>query len=159
MNDDGGPSYWWRDKRIAQVQAVFRSSDIALETQEFLLRRIGVEDPEIIERFEKFVERMRTAKRESGDTILDSFAAVEDRLRVRHRIAKGASYVLFGIFGSASVGSVFVRPLGSLHYCIWAITAFLAWPLIVALLDSPRAYFGKTELRDSERRSVSDQTR
>ena len=146
MDDDGGPSYWWRDKRISQVQAVFRSTDIALETQEFLLRRIGVEDPEIIERFEKFVERMPTAKRESADTILDSFAAVEERLRARDRILKGASYVFFGIFGSAAAGSILVRPIGWLHYSIWLATGLFAWPFVTALLDSPKAYFGKKEL-------------
>jgi deoxycytidine triphosphate deaminase len=149
MDDDGGPSYWWRDKRIAQVQAVFRSSDIALDTQEFLLRRIGVEDPEIIERFEKFVERMATAKRENADAILDTFAATEDRLRIRDRIVKGASYVFFGIFGSAAAGSVLVQPLGWLHYSIWAATALLAWPFIAALMDSPKSYFGQKELSQS----------
>jgi deoxycytidine triphosphate deaminase len=133
MDDDGGPSYWWRDKRIAQVQAIFRSSDIALETQEFLLRRIGVVDPEIIERFERFVEHMPSAKRESADTILDTFSRGEDRLRVRDRITKGASYALFGIFGSATVGSFFIRPFGLLHYFIWTVTALLTWPFGAAL--------------------------
>lgn len=29
MDDDGGPSYWWRDKRVKELQAALREHDLA----------------------------------------------------------------------------------------------------------------------------------
>jgi deoxycytidine triphosphate deaminase len=150
MDDDGGPSYWWRDKRIKSLQEAFHAADIAVELQDALLQQIGVQEPEIIERFERFIARMKTGKRENTDTLLEIFATSEDRLRIRDKLAKGASYALFGIAGSAAVGSLFVHPYSALHYVLAVATILLAWPFTRALLDSPKQYFGKKELEQAK---------
>src|SRR5208337_5350450 len=57
MDDDGGPSYWWRDKRIRALQQVFTEKSVELFVQERILEKIGIQEPEIIERFERFITK------------------------------------------------------------------------------------------------------
>lgn len=41
MDDDGGPSYWWRDKRIRRLQKTLGEIDIAIAIQNSILDTIG----------------------------------------------------------------------------------------------------------------------
>jgi hypothetical protein len=56
MDDDGGPSYWWRDKRIRQLQEALREYDVAEKIQAEVLDVIGPCEPDLIEQFEKLVQ-------------------------------------------------------------------------------------------------------
>jgi hypothetical protein len=40
MDDDGGPSYWWRDKRIKKMQSALGKFDIATAVQNDILNTI-----------------------------------------------------------------------------------------------------------------------
>ena len=89
MDDDGGPSYWWRDKRIKELQKAFTRHNVCLKAQEELLERIGIQEPEIIERFEKFVQKNPTLIVEGVDLLLQEFTAHEDKNRIREKITNG----------------------------------------------------------------------
>ena len=133
----------------------FDRQTLLFETQEFLLRRIGVEDPEIIERFEKFVERMPTANGKTQKvTILDTFSS-----SCPTRIVCVFGTTLSRVQATCSSESLgqprsdryLSGPLGWLHYSLWIATALLALPFLAALMDLPKSYFGKKELQQSTR--------
>lgn len=65
MDDDGGPSYWWRDKRIADLQAAFREFDVSERVQNEILELIGPREPELIEasRSASPIERLASRRR------------------------------------------------------------------------------------------------
>jgi deoxycytidine triphosphate deaminase len=152
MDDDGGPSYWWRDKRIKALQESFHTVNIPLNVQEELLETLGIQEPEIVEEFERFVARSREASHESTDTLLDLFAKSQDRLRLRDQITRGVGYTAFPALASASVGILFVQPFTLWHYVVWMITALALLPFAWALREPARVYLGARELTASRPR-------
>ena len=59
MDDDGGPSYWWRDKRIRQLHDALGEHDVSERVQDELLQLMGPRDPDLIERFEHFIRELK----------------------------------------------------------------------------------------------------
>src|SRR5947209_7417415 len=52
VNDDGGPSYWWRDKRIKLLHAALAERSVEHSVQKEIYDTIGPREPEVIERLE-----------------------------------------------------------------------------------------------------------
>ena len=156
MDDDGGPSYWWRDKRIHSLQESFRRGNIALNVQETLLQTLGVQEPEIIEDFERFIGRTTEAVQESTGTVLDMFSKSQDRHRLKDLILRRSAYAAFPtLFSSAALGLLLSRPYGIWHCVVWAITAIALVPFWWALKEPERGYLGRAELaafRDEHQR-------
>ena len=148
MNDDGGPSYWWRDKRIRSLQEAFMIKSVELEVQEGILKRIGIQEPEIIERFEKCLEHLKEPDKENADTLLEKFAENEDRLRKRHSAFKGCILALFPTLASLSGASILMGNYGILHYIIWVLMVPSLFMFIRALREPPMKYMGKGELEE-----------
>ncbi|MCK5605196.1 dCTP deaminase [Candidatus Pacearchaeota archaeon] len=151
MDDDGGPSYWWRDKRIKALQDVFHEMNIELGVQERLLQKIGIQEPEIIERFEQCVSQIPAANIENADTLLGQFTRVEDKLKIRNKILKRLALILFPTMFSTSLGILFMDSFGTLHIVIWALTFLFFWPFILTVEDKPMKYLGRHELLDLQR--------
>jgi len=81
IDDDGGPSYWWRDKRIAKLQSLLGSTNVALAVQSRIFEIVGRQEPEVLERIERAVARSRMADLDNADSLLEQFAQREDRRR------------------------------------------------------------------------------
>jgi len=128
MDDDGGPSYWWRDKRMKKLQEKLGEVDIAIAIQDDILETIGVQEPELIERFERLVGEMPGADLENAEALLDSFAKSEDRRRFRVRLAKAVLSALFPFFLSISLGCLVEQPIGPIHIAFWIATV-IALPI------------------------------
>jgi deoxycytidine triphosphate deaminase len=90
MNDDGGPSYWWRDKRIQQLHVALAEHDATERVQREILDFIGPREPELIERFEKMIRRLRREDLTNSSDLLDRFARREDRLRLLTQVGRSA---------------------------------------------------------------------
>jgi hypothetical protein len=71
MDDDGGPSYWWRDKRIGRLQAKQAFTNLSLRVQEQVLKTIGAEDPDVVEEFDEFISKQSVGSLESARTVLE----------------------------------------------------------------------------------------
>ncbi|TAL51157.1 dCTP deaminase [Patescibacteria group bacterium] len=99
MDDDGGPSYWWRDKRIRGLQKAIGEHDVAQHIQDAILDIVGHREPELIERFESTVNRMRVGELSNADDVLDRFARYEDHRRLVSGIRRGV------LVGAAPVAS------------------------------------------------------
>lgn len=149
-NDDGGPSMWWRDSRVRDVQARLGETHMDERIVAEVVNMVRFKEPDILERFEQFVGDQRVASLSNGDEVLQGFAAKEDRLRLRDGMALGALGILIG----GLIGSVFVT-FGVLHALL----------LIAVLVDVPLAwdahvrrgsgYLGRRELHDASARPAA----
>ena len=99
MDDDGGPSYWWRDDRIKKLQKMFMEKDITLEIQEDILKKIGVTDIDIIYRFEKFADKLKKNEISNTTWILEKFKKLEKK---KQKLEK------FYIYGLPFIAGIFV---------------------------------------------------
>ena len=143
INDDGGPSYWWRERRVKQLQERMENANVALGIQRRVVELVRFEDPDLLEHFERYVLRRRPRDLQNADSLLDAFSAREDRRRLYDTVAKWAFPALF----LALVGSAFARPYGLPHLVLLLATlgagawAGLAW------FWHPATYLGRRELQ------------
>ena len=151
MNDDGGPSYWWRDKRIRKLQEAFQLKNVDLTIQEDIMRQIGIQEPEIIERFEKVIFRLREPQKENADALLEHFAQKENATRERDKCKQGFAKALFPLLASAGVGIFFIKPVTALHYIFWITAALSLWPFYKATIEPTKEYLGTRELEELAR--------
>ncbi|MBL8179990.1 MAG: dCTP deaminase [Blastocatellia bacterium] len=148
MDDDGGPSYWWRDKRIARLQAAFEEVNLEIRIQEQILERVGIQEPEVIERFETFLGKKPVANLDSADSLLEEFARSEDRTRTKDKMITGGCYALFPILASASLGALYYSQAFTWgHYVVFGVTLLSLLLFGYALLDTPKEYLGTGETR------------
>lgn len=145
MDDDGGPSYWWRDKRIRELQKKFHDAHVELHIQEQILASVGIQEPEVIERFERLVTKLGDSSKENAASLIDRFVASEDRLRRRHTTNLALGKLLLPASIAAAIAQRFLFPISLSHYAIWVALASSVWPFIWALRDNPREYLGKKE--------------
>jgi hypothetical protein len=161
MDDDGGPSYWWRDKRIRELHTALGEHDVAERVQDEILDLIGPKDPDLIERLERLVRKLPREAFTNVDDLLERFATAEDRSRTVRRILQGILVGAGPILVATSIGSLFSQPFGWnrygwLHYLLWALTV-VAIPFSVAAFRwDIGEYFNRRDLerirRERDRR-------
>ena len=149
MDDDGGPSYWWRDKRIKRLKAAFGEQSIEEAMQRALLDRIGPCEPELIDRFESYIRRARVADITNSPDLLDLFAKCERREQLKARVIRGTMIGVAPILIAASIGSLFSQPFGWisygwLHYALWLVTLLAVPVSVVGLRMHEGQYFTDT---------------
>lgn len=150
MDDDGGPSYWWRDKRIRSLQDSFSDKNVELFVQERILRKIGVQEPDIIERFEAFVERNPEISNENAELLIEEFGRYEDKLRSKDKVLGVISLAALPTMAGISLSIAF-SPISFLHYIMWGIFLVSVWPFIWASKRMPKQYLGSIELLELNR--------
>ena len=150
MDDDGGPSYWWRDKQIKKLQKKFTENDMALRVQEEILGEIGIREPEIIERFKKFVSKLKKDDLENVNTVLELFVKSEKKSEKKEKILRGLGYSIFPIFTSGSIGSIFIEPISIIHYVIWGLTIVSLPFFIYSITGETKEYLGEKDIKTSE---------
>lgn len=149
MSDDGGPSYWWRDKRIKRLHKALGEVNVALDIQERLLERISPQEPEIIERLERHLDHINVSELTSADFLLESFAKHEDKRRFWRRIQVNSARAAFPFLLAIAVGSVFSQPWSWWH-CSFATAALLTLPVsLYGLWSEVEDHFGEKELANS----------
>jgi deoxycytidine triphosphate deaminase len=145
MDDDGGPSYWWRDKRIRTLQKAFHNAQVELHVQEEVLAAVGIQQPEVIERFEGLVVRLDDVHKENAASLVERFAVSEDRLRMRHNVDRCFGKLLLPASLAAALGQRFL-PFTTSHWALWVSVISSIWPFLWAWNDNPRQYLGRSEL-------------
>jgi deoxycytidine triphosphate deaminase len=145
VNDDGGPSYWWRDRTLDALRAKLNSH--GFEMEERLLDRIGPPADDILERLERFVAQRQGGDIGSIDDLLHRFAREEDSQRTKDRLTKTCMRGAFPVFGAGTMASLFVLPYGALHYIVWAATVISVPVGIAGLRAEPGQYLGQRELQ------------
>ncbi len=152
MNDDGGPSYWWRDRVLRGILESMGLHDLGQEMQERLLQRIGVPSDAILESLDRFVSSKPYGAFANADELLDIFVEREDRSRMYDTILRNVARGSLPVMLAASGASLFAHPYGLLNYIIWALSILtipIAW---VGVKNTPREYLGRKELQELDRR-------
>lgn len=147
MNDDGGPSVWWKDELVQDLHKFLATQNIGIPLQDELLQKIGIHEPELILRFEKFVERRKSVEMTNADDLLHEFAKVEDRKRMLKKILKKILCMFAITFAiPISIMIFFLPPYTWQHFggfllCLsFAFAGAIAWFLPIG------EYFGIVEL-------------
>ncbi|MDI9408722.1 MAG: dCTP deaminase [Candidatus Pacebacteria bacterium] len=146
VNDDGGPSYWWRDKRIMQLHELLERNNSPLRIKNELLTIIGSNDPELIKRITRFISKLKLVEVESTEKILKAFSTKEEKSRILNQIFLKAFGFATISFATLAIDKVFTPPYGSIHYLIWIMLALFSVGYY-SLQKNQRGtrYFGKSE--------------
>jgi dUTPase len=152
VNDDGGPSYWWRDRSVEKLHKGLGSANVPVGIQNEIVDLVRFEDAELLERFERFVGRKRMGQVDNADSVLDDFARREGYRRWLDRAVGFPFLVAFTI----SIG-LLLLPYEWWHVFVWAATVALGPGAIFAVNHRDAAYLDTRQLtalrakkRDSE---------
>jgi deoxycytidine triphosphate deaminase len=151
VDDDGGPSYWWRDRMLTRLLASMGRTPAGPEIQTRLLDRVGSPSDAILERLERLVDTQAYTSFGSVDELLLIFAEREDKKRMFDRIFKAVTIGVFPTMLALSLGSLFERPIGFLHYAVWALTVLTLPISLLAMRTEPGEYLGAREQKELER--------
>jgi len=141
VNDDGGPSYWWRDRSVKALHADLGGANVPQGIQNEIVDLVRFEDVEMLGRFERFVSRKRVGQIDNAETLLDQFASSEDRRRWVDR-AVGFPFLL-GL--TISVGLLTIG-FEWWHVAVWVATAILGLGSVYAVNHRDAEYLGRREL-------------
>lgn len=134
VNDDGGPSYWWRDD-LVDAMGPWSTSQLDDAVIGRVLSEIQVMDDELVFRLDRYLSRLQTHERTNATEILSDFARLERRrkssFQILDRTTKAAIPVLLIPILIATV--FFTNRLTSLHVVIIAVVALVT--VISALIQ------------------------
>jgi deoxycytidine triphosphate deaminase len=146
VEDDGGPSYWWRDKSIAKLHAVLNRVDPNLATLSKLMDMVKAEEPEVLDRLESHLEKKGTFAVENAESILDEFAASEGRRKWRISALRGLGLALLPIVASTTLASYFASPSMWTQIGLWSGSAASLLVFIVCYRHNVGRHLTKAEL-------------
>lgn len=157
VNDDGGPSYWWRDRMVAKLLEDMGRTDVGKEMQERLLQRIGEPVDEVLERLERLVASQAYTSFTNTDELLAIFTRRENRQRMIDRAIFNAARWPFPAMLALTLGSLFEQPFGLLHYMVWFLTVLTLPVSLLTYRYQPGEYLGEKELAELERMRASSE--
>lgn len=125
MNDDGGPSFWWRDALLERIYRNYLSNRIdqqAVSALSDVLRKLGDDG---IFRFERFVKKTRFGEITNTQELIEGFAKAETTARMWYQ-ALSWTLKLSMVGLSVSLGCLFRNsPFDKAHWALFAVTALL----------------------------------
>jgi deoxycytidine triphosphate deaminase len=147
VNDDGGPSLWWRDARVKEIQKGLGTYSVAEAIQQQIVATVRFESPDVLERLQRYIDHQRSGQIENVAQVMHGFARQEDRRRSLDRIALGAPVVLLaGLFASLFVA------FGPVHVVLIIATVISGIVALGANVRRDSGYLGGAELRELEYR-------
>lgn len=147
VNDDGGPSYWWRDKRIKNLHLALSEKQVEHRIQNEIEERIGTQEPEVIERLDTLIRSMRVEELQSADQVIERFTEREDRRRTMRRWLINVSRASFTVGITASLWAANRLPIQRWHYVVWSGGLLLIILSVYAFRTEVGDHLGSAELR------------
>jgi deoxycytidine triphosphate deaminase len=141
VNDDGGPSYWWRDRSVQALHTKLGKANVPVGIQNEVVDLVKFEDAEMLGRFERFVGRKRAGEVDNADAILEGFSLQEGRRKWLDRAA-GFPF-LFVLAWSIGLLTVSYEPW---HLIVWAATAIFSLGAIHAVDHRDGEYLDRRTL-------------
>ncbi len=143
INDEGGPSLWWRDARVEQLQERLGRANAHEAIQREIVDQVRFQSTEVLARFQRDLDKMRVGEIENADQVLDQFARREDR----RRLIDTTALALPLLFASGVVASVFVS-FGIWTVVLIALTVVASIAAFLAYERRDDGYLGTSDLRD-----------
>lgn len=128
INDDGGPSYWWRDRSVQSLHKKLGQASVPIGIQNEVVELVKFEDVEMLGRFERFLSRKRSGDIDNAEGVLDDFARRETRRKWLDRAA-GFPFIA-SLALSIGLLTTGYRPW---HWIVWIATLPLALLALYAL--------------------------
>lgn len=158
MDDDGGPSYWWRDKRIQILHKYLSAQSVEARVQQSLYSAISSYDPDVIERLERYLAGTKLADIRDSTSILEGFSRLEESRRRTRRGFIFLARALFTVGISTSLWIVNKAPYRWWHYSVWTLSFISVLISIFAFRIEVGEYFGKLEFEKFYRQNSKDST-
>ncbi|MFI4990445.1 MAG: dCTP deaminase [Solirubrobacterales bacterium] len=143
VNDDGGPSLWWRDARVEELQERLGQTNALEAIRQEIVDKVRFQSTEVISRFQRDIDRERVGRIENANQVLERFAKRENRRRMIDRLVIG----LPTLFAAAWLAGAF-----ALFDVEWFV---LLGCMVVSLIPAALAYerhddgyLGTRELRE-----------
>ena len=123
MNDDGGPSYWWRDTMVERIYKSYLTARIDQEAVDRLKVQIDKLDDDGIFRFEAFIQNQRLGQVTNVDDLVDSFIESEKKAKRRHQTICWVRGLFASVLLPTSLGSIyFSSSFKLIHWVIFSAT-------------------------------------
>jgi hypothetical protein len=153
IDDDGGPSYWWKDTNVKKLRRLLVERSVPDAVRESVYQLISKRDTDLIERFEEYIFKNPNLAWTNAHEVIEAFSKSENRrfrwAYCRHKTALWAGPA----FLTLSIGCVFRTPYTPLHYALWIASAGLlfltAWRFFRC--DPPGDYLTASEVAKLER--------
>jgi deoxycytidine triphosphate deaminase len=142
VNDEGGPSLWWRDARVEQLQERLGQANAQEAIRREIVNRVRFQSTEVLARFQRDIDRKHVGKIENADQVLDEFARREDRRRLTDTVILGSPV----LFAGGIVASVFAA-FGVWTIALIALTVVSTIAAFVAYERRDDGYLGTSDLR------------
>ena len=138
MHGDGGPSYWWRDKRIESLRKALIASNISVELQNRLIEKLGPQEIEVMDRFNLFINRSKLSKLNNVEEVLKNFIDTETKRHKLQKILVNSPRVLFAGFLTLTLKFAHDLFISGLSNYLWyfIITLSLCIIMLIGLIYS-----------------------
>ena len=147
VNDDGGPSLWWRDARVKEIQRRLGEVSVTERISQEVVTILRPEQSDVLERFQRFLDHQKVGSVDNADQLLDAFAKNEDRRRLVDRVARASPAVLLGGVIGLLTGSH-----GALLVFLISLTILGLVASVWAYGRSVGGYLGRKELEEAKHR-------
>jgi deoxycytidine triphosphate deaminase len=126
-NDDGGPSLWWRDATVKQLQDRLGHASAHEAIRQEIVARIGSQSTEVISRLESDIDRRRGGQIENADEVLEWFSRREKLRRLRDNALLTLPVVFVGAGLASLLGPVVLLLVFAVAFVCSLIPATLAF--------------------------------
>lgn len=154
MDDNGGPSLWWRDQRIKELQNRLQKTNINERMREEIVDSMETQELDIVHRFETDIDKMRVGDFENSDKLVRAFSEREDR---RRKWAQLWRKVVIGSFPILILGIIVEAAFSStMLLCQWLFWLVVLASMVGALWawwNPVGNYFGQEELQRAQTRT------
>lgn len=146
-DDDGGPSYWWRDKRVKALHDRLYQKSVESKALTKINKLLVDQEPEVVERLEKYVDKAPAYVLCNSDEFIETFATREGRRRLIRTWSINLSRGLFTVTISASLWLYTQSPRQNWHYALWSASFLFLVASIYAFSVEVGDHFDAKALR------------
>jgi len=143
MNDDGGPSYWWRDALVKQIYLDYLGHRIDQAAIGRLGNQLSKLDDGGIFRLEKFMANRKIGEVDNVDDLILSFTVAEKIAKRKHEAKQWIPRLFSIVLLPTSVGAIYYTDtLKPIHWILFAVTLILGvWALFDWLINNDEPKF------------------
>lgn len=146
-DDDGGPSYWWRDRLMEVLSSKFDSGGLPDALAEPLGRLLATNelDEDVVSRLEAFVDKQTQQSLSSWTDLIDRFVRTEDRRTAISTWLRRAPYGAFVLFFGWLL-SLLTMPWGAFSWTAAIVSGVSVMGVIVDRASRPNQKLTRKEL-------------
>ncbi len=144
QDDDGGPSYWWRDKLLGQIKRNYESK-LSETTLNILTDKFSSIDDNGLYRFEKFMATLPLHKVSNAEDILNRFVDTERKKSVTQELLFYSIPLIGTTLLGLSVALLFTEYKSSHLFAYIPTIPMIVGALYYSVLREKKKYYKKID--------------